>query len=128
MKLLIIILLLFAGCSSELLIDKSIEKLSEEPSGVVVEDDSFRKYIDNPMDYHNEVINVTGLLGSKIVDEVSYKFVRDESGNDIILTKVDPKYFFPKEGLSDRIYLVEGIFKKGQKITSIDVLDISYAR
>ncbi|TKJ16933.1 hypothetical protein CEE44_00145 [Candidatus Woesearchaeota archaeon B3_Woes] len=97
------------------------QEISEEEVGEGI---NFQKYLDDPWDYHNQKVAVFGFLGYKFYSGSYHKLIIDESGNEIELTKVDPEYRFVSEGVTDRLYLVEGIFKRGQEFISIDVLGI----
>lgn len=85
---------------------------------------NFDKYLDDPWDYHNQKVAVFGYLGYKFYSGSYHRLIADDFGNDIELTKVDPQYRFVEEDITDRLYLVEGIFKRGQEFISIDVLGI----
>ncbi len=95
------------------------EEIPEEDNRI-----SFQKYLDDPWDYHNQKVAVFGYLGYKFYSGSYHRLIEDDFGNEIELTKVDPQYRFVEEHITDRLYLVEGIFKRGKEIISIDVLGI----
>lgn len=104
----------------------SIAKQQEISKIIPEEDDSinFDKYLDDPWDYHNQKVAVFGYLGYKFYSGSYHRLIADDFGNEIELTKLDPQYRFVEEDIKDGLYLVEGIFKRGKEIISIDVLGI----